>query len=409
MAAKDTVRCNKTDIQDILCADYPLILDKVTQKKLVTQREYNNLNNISGVDVGGHVTRLVDKLMNKGEDTCRGFLDLLQTDEVIISTFPDLKNIQWGHTRPPSTPIQSTDAARYRAPDTTDSPFRNKDVLCQDNRRRNEDEQYQLSSKPTGLCVIINNENFKSGKRKGTNEDAQSLAEVFSWLGFRVLMCKDQTKDQMDRALKSFASLSDISQLNVKEWSDSGFTDLKKPPPQHGDAFICCIMSHGNTGGVSGVDKGLDGALLPINEITSTFNGANCTTLINKPKVFFIQACQGSNIQPRVVASDLEPGASSGPIVYIPMDADFLVAISTVEGYKSYRDKTKGSWFMQSLCQQLRNGCPSGDDLMNILYRVNNDVSQKDGVDEESHPVKQMSEARKVTLRKKLVFSPCYN
>ncbi|XP_071763605.1 caspase-3-like [Centroberyx gerrardi] len=401
MAAQESVRRNKTDIQDILCADYPLILGKVHQNKLVTQREYNNLNNISGVDVGGHVTRLVDKLMNKGEDTCRAFRDLLQTDEVIISTFPDLKNIQWGYTRPPSTPIQSTDAARYRAPDTTDSTFRNKDVPCQDSRRRNEDEQYQLSSKPTGLCVIINNENFKSGKRKGTNEDAQSLAEVFSWLGFRVLMCKDLTKDQMDRVLKSFASLSDISQLNVKEWSGSRFTDLKQLP-QHGDAFICCIMSHGNTGGVSGVD----GALLPINEITSTFNGANCTTLINKPKVFFIQACQGSNIQPRVVASDLEPGASSGPLVYIPVDADFLVAVSTVEGYKSYRQRD-GSWFMQSLCQQLRDG--SGDDLMNILYRVNNDVSQKGGVDSESRPVKQMSEARKVTLRKKLVFSPCYN
>ncbi|XP_071399010.1 caspase-8-like [Centroberyx affinis] len=401
MAAKDTVRRNKTTILNILRLNYPLILNKVDEHQLVTQSEYDNLKDITKENVGGHVTRLVDTLMGRGEDTCRGFLDLLQTDE-IISAFPDLKNIQWGHTRPPSTPIQSTDAARYRAPDTTDSPFCNKNVLCQDNRRRNEDEQYQLSSKPTGLCVIINNENFKSGKRKGTNEDAQSLAEVFSWLGFRVLMCKDQTKDQMDRALKSFASLSDISQLNVKEWSDSGFTDLKKPPPQHGDAFICCIMSHGDTGGVSG----LDGALLPINEITKTFNGVKCSALINKPKVFFIQACQGSKIQLRVVASDLEPGASSGPIVYIPMDADFLVAVSTVEGYKSYRDEIEGSWFMQSLCQQLQDGCPSGDDLLNILCRVNNDVSQKDGVDKKSCPVKQMPEV-KFTLRKKLVFSPC--
>ena len=75
---------------------------------------------------------------------------------------------------------------------------------------------------------------------------AESLAEVFSWLGFRVLMCKDQTKDQMDRALKCFASQSDVSQLqefDVKEWSDNRFTDLQEAP-KHGDAFICCILSH---------------------------------------------------------------------------------------------------------------------------------------------------------------------
>lgn len=36
-----------------------------------------------------------------------------------------------------------------------------------------QDQRYPVSSKPTGLCVIINNENFaKSKQRLGTNKDA---------------------------------------------------------------------------------------------------------------------------------------------------------------------------------------------------------------------------------------------
>ncbi|KAL3048706.1 hypothetical protein OYC64_007295 [Pagothenia borchgrevinki] len=76
-----------------------------------------------------------------------------------------------------------------------------------------EDEQYELKSQPTGLCLIINNKTFPGDGKKipenvryGTDKDAESLADVFTWLGFRVLMCKDQTKDQMERALKCFAS-----------------------------------------------------------------------------------------------------------------------------------------------------------------------------------------------------------
>lgn len=94
MSAKDTVRRSKTTILDILCGDYTLILNKVHQKNLITDREYNNLKSINKESVGGHVVGLVDKLMDKGEETCRDFLNLLQTDEDVKSTYPDLKNLQ---------------------------------------------------------------------------------------------------------------------------------------------------------------------------------------------------------------------------------------------------------------------------------------------------------------------------
>lgn len=178
---------------------------------------------------------------------------------------------------------------------------------------------------------------------------------MFSWLGFRVLMCKDQTKDQMDRALKCFASQSNLAQLqefNVTEWSGSGFTDLQEAP-KHGDAFICCILSHGRKGEVLGIDL----QPLSIKQIKRTFKATNQSTLTGKPKVFLIQACQGGQIQRGVLEPCLQTDDDSHS-PFIPEEADVLVAIATVEDHLSFRHMTNGSWFIQSVCQQLKEGCP---------------------------------------------------
>ncbi|XP_034744705.1 caspase-8-like [Etheostoma cragini] len=389
MSATDMVRRNKTAIQTTLCGDYRLILNKVHENELITKREYNNLKSINKEDVEGHVIELVDKIMNKGENTCKAFLDLLQTDEGIKTTYPELKNIQLNKTSLELTPVQ-------------EGSLDNRDVQPQESKRRKEEEQYELNSQPTGLCVIINNENFPEGARNGTDKDAQSLAEVFSWLGFRVLMCKDQTKNQMDRALKCFASQSNLAELqgfNVTEWSGSSFTDLQEDP-KHGDAFICCILSHGMNGEVLGIDE----QPLSIKQITRTFKASDQSTLTGKPKVFLIQACQGLQIQHGVLEKDLlTDDDSHSP--FIPEEADVLVAIATVEDHKAFRHKINGSWFIQSVCQQLKEGCPRSEDITTILHRVNNEVAQKEGCTLQPGEKKQMPEVR-FTLRKRLVLSP---
>jgi len=37
----------------------------------------------------------------------------------------------------------------------------------------------------------------------------------------------------------------------------------------------------------------------------------------------------------------------------LPNEADFLLAMSTVPGYVSYRSKSDGTWFIRSLVQML--------------------------------------------------------
>ncbi|CAG5896285.1 unnamed protein product [Menidia menidia] len=385
MSAKDSMRRHKTALQVTLSADRRLILDKVYARKLITPREYNNLKSINKENDEGHVIELVDKLMNKGEGACRTFLDLLQTDEDVRSTFPDLQSIQLNDGLP--RPVQAS------------SPFSG--GLYEDNKRPRMDDAYPLNSRPVGLCLIINNVNFmESPMRKGSDKDAESLAVVFSWLGFRVLMCKDQTKDQMEETLAGFASLTDFLQpheQSLQEWSGGAFT-APQQLLEHGDAFICCVLSHGRKGVVLGVDM----KPLEIKQITRTFKGSDQSCLTGKPKVFLIQACQGGQIQPGVLLANLEPdnsGSQSNPV-----EGDVLVAIATVEDYVSFRHRTNGSWFVQSVCQQLKERCPRGEDIISILHHVNNDVGQKEACRVPGE-AKQMPEVR-FTLRKKLVLLP---
>jgi len=58
---------------------------------------------------------------------------------------------------------------------------------------------------------------------------------------------------------------------------------------QSADAFVLVLLTHGSQGSVYGID----GEKVPVDAITSLFDGCNCPQLQNKPKLFFIQACQG--------------------------------------------------------------------------------------------------------------------
>ena len=64
------------------------------------------------------------------------------------------------------------------------------------------------------------------------------------------------------------------------------------------DAFFLVILSHGMQGVVSGTDSDTGPEnnkvrAIPIDEITTAFDGVNCKSLEGKPKIFLIQACQG--------------------------------------------------------------------------------------------------------------------
>ncbi|XP_042566098.1 caspase-8-like [Clupea harengus] len=235
---------------------------------------------------------------------------------------------------------------------------------------------YSMNSKPRGTCVIFNNVNFfAKSKREGCSK------KKFQWLGFHpVDILKDKTVQEMENHLE----------------------DLSKRVT--GDCFVCCVLSHGNETGVNGSDD----KILSIGDILSPFSGDRCQALAGKPKVFFIQACRGLAMQDKVQADDSDN--SLDRIISIPIYADFLLSMSTFEGFVSCRDPEQGTWFIQSLCRQLAESCPKSEDILSILTKVNNDVGEREAFLSKDQAkrfckesAKQSPESR-FTLRKKLVF-----
>ena len=136
-------------------------------------------------------------------------------------------------------------------------------------------KRYPMAKNPSGHCLIISNTDFSEARqngyefkdREGSLVDVQRLKKLFVWLKFKVTVCEDMTADQMKNILKTF-SKSDHTSCN---------------------AFVCCILTHGCPRGLCGID----GIPLNMAKITRLFNGEQCKTLQNKPKLFFLQFCRG--------------------------------------------------------------------------------------------------------------------
>ena len=58
-------------------------------------------------------------------------------------------------------------------------------------------------------------------------------------------------------------------------------------------SLVVCILSHGGPGTVEGVDL----ESVNVSELQWAFSRENCPDLQDKPKIFFIQACQGNKKQ----------------------------------------------------------------------------------------------------------------
>ncbi|NWI94957.1 CASP8 protein, partial [Pitta sordida] len=127
-----------------------------------------------------------------------------------------------------------------------------------------------------------------------------------------------------------------------------------------------------------------------------------------KPKLFFIQACQGKKIQcPVYVDGAVDARIPELPSTQnislsesIPEEADFLLGMATVDGYVSFRDTEQGTWYIQALCSKLQLLVPRGEDILSILTEVNEDVARRVS---RTGTKKQMPQPA-YTLRRKFIF-----
>uniref|UniRef100_A0A8C6ZB01 Caspase-8 n=1 Tax=Nothoprocta perdicaria TaxID=30464 RepID=A0A8C6ZB01_NOTPE len=193
-------------------------------------------------------------------------------------------------------------------------------------------EAYKMENNPHGYCVILNNYIFKNPilNREGTIKDGGKVKEVFNRLQFETVEYMDLEANQL--------------YAKVEEYSKKDHSNM--------DCFVCFILSHGEKDKIKGTDE----ECINIKDILLCFSGSNCPSLAGKPKLFFIQACQGSESHPHVMLEEdwsvfLETDAV--PLPSIPDRADILLGLSTVEDFESYRSRETGSVYIQCLLQFL--------------------------------------------------------
>lgn len=295
-----------------------------------------------------------------------------------------------------------------------------------------QDDVYNLSYKYPGFCIIINNKEFYHqfdddesvplSNRPGSDIDQNNLIGIFEkHLKFKTHVYEDRTKGEM---------IELVNNLGQDNFSEFGM-------------LVVVIMSHGKENSVYGTD----GIPVSLDELKKPFEATRCPSLAGKPKLFLIQACQGSEKQEYVfsdgpnssklmdqkenphdackkndnssessmssaMADSKSPKSStnSKPNIgvnlkpkdfskAIPNAADFFFSFASVQGFESYRTSSGGSWYVSAVCNQISKWAER-EHFADLHMRIAREVGERYGINKDSH-VKQMVEY-KSTLSKKV-------
>uniref|UniRef100_A0A7S0S796 Caspase family p20 domain-containing protein n=1 Tax=Mantoniella antarctica TaxID=81844 RepID=A0A7S0S796_9CHLO len=191
------------------------------------------------------------------------------------------------------------------------------------------------SSLTSGLALIFS----MTEDRPGGEVDQRRIFQLLQDLRFEVVLCENPTTEDVDEKCN---------------WAKSRTDSLA--------CFICVIMGHGRAGHV-GIKNG---AIDLKEDVFQHFKANKCKAFRGKPKIFIVNACRGSgrtvmygmecddaNVktfnQSGDIESDLHLFEKS-----VPDESDMLFAYATLDGSVAWRDREKGTWFISTLIDVLR-------------------------------------------------------
>jgi hypothetical protein len=161
-------------------------------------------------------------------------------------------------------------------------------------------------------------------------------------------------------------------------------------------------MSHGNDENIVTRDNqeiSFEEIMAPIKE---------CPRLIDKPKMFFFQACRGENEMVNRQDSDVSTSSGNNPFefeeipnnitastahssnpknekkrTFIKFESDLLVFYSTKKHYVAFGNSIKGTKFIESVCEvfnEAYKGLPNNLSLNQMITIINAKVAKKGGI-----------------------------
>ncbi|XP_044064936.1 caspase-2 isoform X7 [Siniperca chuatsi] len=275
-------------------------------------------------------------------------------------------------------------------------------------------QSYRMNSSPRGFALVISNVIFDPcaapdlDPRKGGEVDDEVLRKVFTELDYLVTVHRDLTAQSMRTCIENFC---------------------RRPEHRTMDSCVVCLLSHG----VEGAIYGTDGQLLQLDWVFEAFDNAHCPLLQNKPKMFFIQACRGEEMDCGVEqidgpartcspsceqwdagregqgdANSRQRGDMGRPRIKLPQRSDMICGFASLKGTAAMRNTKRGSWFIQELNTALRLHARDTH-LADIMVQVNRRIKEREGYAPGTahHRCKEMSEFTS-SLCKDLYLFPKY-
>ncbi|XP_047988620.1 caspase-8-like [Leguminivora glycinivorella] len=208
-----------------------------------------------------------------------------------------------------------------------------------------------INEKRVGICCIINQEVFYPSKasmelangnalprRDGSTKDKVMLEKTMRALNFDIITRDNPNRNEM------VAFIQEV---------------LKKVSAED-SVFMLCILSHGIRGCVYAADS----IPIKVDYIQSLVDEKQ--SLRGKPKVLILQACQEDD-----TTLPLVPDSPHNM-----RKTDFLVCWATAPELVAYRLSSKGSFFIQILCEiiSIRG---KREHLLDIFTIVNEEVVKK--------------------------------
>lgn len=204
-----------------------------------------------------------------------------------------------------------------------------------------------MSNMRHGVALIINNKQFRRhSERSGSDRDEANLVQTWLYLGYRVEVRRNCTSAQITGIFQDMDHFLETS--DKASGAENAVAN---------DSFVSCILSHGNKDEIIGADsKGVK--MVELERMIG-----RSKKLRSKPKLFFVQACRGSNAGAEIQSDDDKQHRVNNR-------SDMFFSYATVPGDHAYRDPTKGSWFVTEMCKTLCELAPSCT-LYEMQQRVN--------------------------------------
>jgi len=160
--------------------------------------------------------------------------------------------------------------------------------------------------------------------REGNLKDMRALGKLLPTLGYQVISKEDPTKKEMIGVLR------ELQKLNTTMRS-----------------LIVFVMCHG---GEDGKLIAADDKTLNIRDLYDQVRGNVCKSFESAPKIFIVNACRGSSHMASDGDDDDAPEVDA-KLARCPASAheNFYTISSTIEGFVSWRDTSKGSYLIQNL------------------------------------------------------------